>query len=665
MVEGVGTSPADAKARPATSPPARLTAPRGAGYRPAVPTPTAPSVARPRAARAVARAASRALLAVALTALAASPAQPSAPDAAPEAEPGPDSEAGPGPAPGATYEDQRLSRALAEAGLRRVADPAGRPVRAVRLIRRDVFVDDEIIPTFFNIFHGLTREEVVRRELLFAPGAPWEQARVDESMRNLRGLGIFTIVRIVAVEADDASPGDDEAGDPVDAVVFTRDLWSLRLETSFLLNDGFLDELRLTLIERNLLGLNKKAALRFELLPRSWSIGETYVDERLGGSAWALSQSFDLVFDRLEGGLEGSRGALSIGIPLRDLRTTWGFEAQLSYADVVGRQLSGSRLLAYDVPETPEVEEIPRVWDTASVSASVTGRYQTGEAVKHRVAFGFGVSDLALAPRAGELTATEAAAFRRDVLAPERRLLYPFVGWAGFVPEYTTFTDLASFGLTEDVRVGPWWSMSVAFPLEAFGSSIDNLVYDASVGAIATPGGALIDLELSVAGRVEQSRVVDQVYGARVRGATPTLPFGRVVASAHWEGRARDTSRRLVTLGGDNGLRGYPSQAFFGFGASRLRLNVEVRTPPLVIASAHLGLVAFWDGGAVWEAVSRFAFRQSAGLGVRLLFPQFNRFTFRLDLGVPLGGDGFSVLATFGSLQAVPLTAAEDAALSQ
>lgn len=568
-----------------------------------------------------------------------------------------------------SYEDGRLARALADGGFELVDAPEGRAIRKIHVVRHDVLAEDEPFPTVFNVFHTLTHESAIRRELLFAPGDPWSQPRIDETMRNLRALGIFTIVRIVAVKVHD--PGEPEpaagaegADGPIDILVLTRDIWSIRIETSFQVTDGFIDELAVTLVERNLAGRNKNAALRFTLLPRTFSIGDTFYDPRLFGGALALTQTFDLIFNRSTGSPEGSRGRLAVGSPFRNLRQAWSWEAAVSYDDVIGRQLSSRDLLTYDVPETPAVEAIPRVWDANQVAASAQIRYQTGTLLKHRVAGGVAGSDRALTPR-GDLSDAERDAFERDVLAPDRRQIYPFVTWTGFTPEYETFIDLASFGLSEDVRLGPWWVAQLAFPLEAFGSSDDALFWSLAVGFVAAPGGGLIDLQAELAGRLEQGRVIDQQYTARLRGATPRFVLGRLVANAYLEARVQDTASTFVTLGGDNGLRGYASQAFYGFGANRVRFNAEWRTPPLVIASAHIGGVVFWDAGAVWNGAEGFDLRQSAGLGVRLLFPQFNRFTFRFDLGVPLDGDGFTVLATFGSLQAVPLTSTEDTLLSQ
>jgi hypothetical protein len=45
---------------------------------------------------------------------------------------------------------------------------------------------------------------------------------------------------------------------------------------------------------------------------------------------------------------------------------------------------------------------------------------------------------------------------------------------------------------------------------------------------------------------------------------------------------------------------------------------------------------------------------------VRVLFPQFNHYVFRLDVGQPIGERGLSVLLTYGSDQVIALTPGED-----
>ena len=67
--------------------------------------------------------------------------------------------------------------------------------------------------------------------------------------------------------------------------------------------------------------------------------------------------------------------------------------------------------------------------------------------------------------------------------------------------------------------------------------------------------------------------MVDQAFGGLLRGATPEALLGRLVLYVDWDAQRNDTSRTQITLGGDNGLRGYSSGEFRVVGGSRLRAN--------------------------------------------------------------------------------------------
>ncbi|HRE90780.1 MAG TPA: hypothetical protein PK095_16765, partial [Myxococcota bacterium] len=575
-----------------------------------------------------------------------------------------------------SYEDERLERVLETHGLERVDDAERRPITKVHLVRHDVFVEDEMWPTFLNVFHALSHEDVITRELLFAVGDPYDSERIQETTRALRDQGIFAFVRIVPVRPRGlAVPADPTAlrptdPAPVEVLVFTRDLWSLRLESSFSFNDGRFDRLSLTLIERNLLGRNVQAAVSFDLLPMTWSLGGSFVDRRILSSRLSLSASMALVFTRESSDLEGSYGSLSFGLPLWDLRERWGFSASVSWNETVARQLSGTRLLTYDDPATPTPEAVQRIWYQDLVAASLTASRQlVTDDLIHRLTFGYAASVRRFEPHPDTNLAAGSElerAFIEDVLPPTRDQLYPYLRWQLFTPTWQTFTDLAAFGLSEDVRAGLGLDLALAFPLEAFGSDVDAMTFELGLTATLAdaPHGVLVDLFAGLYGRIEASELIDQLYRVRLRGASPRLFFGRLVFSADVESRVADTAQTLVTLGGDNGLRGYPSQYFYAFGGDRLRLNLEARTMPLVIGSVHLGGVLFFDAGGVASSLAHLELSASLGLGLRALLPQFNRFAFRFDLGFPMSG-GFTALVSFGSSQMVPLTALEDDKLSQ
>ena len=240
-----------------------------------------------------------------------------------------------------------------------------------------------------------------------------------------------------------------------------------------------------------------------------------------------------------------------------------------------------------------------------------------------------------------------------------RRELFPYLQYQLYLPRYAVLENLATFGQSESVRTGPAASALFELPLRAYGSSSDSFAVAGGLGYTWAHRNALLQVAVAPSARLEEGRVVDQLLLAEVRGATPPWLLGRLVLRAVWQGRRGDTSQQAVSLGGDSGLRGYPSQAFQLVGASLLRGNLEYRTLPLLWRSVQMGALLFYDAGAVYVDVKEIDVHHAVGFGLRLLFPQFNRYPYRLDLGFPLDRAGFRLQLTIGSGQAVPLTAVE------
>ena len=88
--------------------------------------------------------------------------------------------------------------------------------------------------------------------------------------------------------------------------------------------------------------------------------------------------------------------------------------------------------------------------------------------------------------------------------------------------------------------------------------------------------------------------------------------------------------------------------------------NFEVRSLPFLAWQAvHVGGVMFFDTGTVYNQLSQLQMHYAIGLGLRVLFPQFNRMPFSFDAGA--GFDpSFRIVPTIEDLQVVPLTAVED-----
>jgi len=552
-------------------------------------------------------------------------------------------------APRVSYEQQRTDRLLAEKKLEQELSPEGKRIAFVMVERDDVFVADEVWPIWLNWFHGRTRDSVVRRELLFVDGEPFQMARIEETMRNLRGMGIFALVRITAVKTDKP----DEVG----VVVHTRDLWSLRLEQDFNYSSQ-LNSLLVRITERNFLGRNKNVSADYTLLPKNYMLTESYYARRVWGSSLALKQSAGLIFNRSSNRNEGKLATLSVGQPLYYLAQRYSWLSSYAYDNRVYRALRGNDVLTF--PE-PRDDEARRVYRGKTHRASLLGYRRFGEQTKQTFGAGWDVRTLRVnTNRESRVPEELREEFLRRVLPQERTDSGPVFNYDFFLPRWVTFVNLATYGQSENVRVGPAATVEMRVPLRGFGSRRNALVASGALGLTLAPRGALIDARAGWVGRYQGEQLIDRRTTLLLRGASPVFSIFRCVARLSLELRQRDSQNTLVTLGSDNGLRGYESQALFGYGANRALANFELRTLPIEWQALHLGGVLFYDVGSVYQHASDMQAYHAVGVGVRLLFPQFNRMPFSFDGGMSFD-PGFRFVPAITGGQNVAITAAEDA----
>jgi hypothetical protein len=552
-----------------------------------------------------------------------------------------------------TYEEIRTSLVLRELGRTPDPLPEGKRISFVQVRAEDVFVAGEPWPNWLNIFHWLTQEEVIRHELLFCEGEPYRDSLVQESTRNLRGLGIFSLVSITAVKTNDSSA--------VGVVVHTRDIWSLRLEDNFQTTGKRLDYLLLQLTEHNLLGRDKLVTGRFILKPLTFRVGEVYSDRHLWGSNLSLQESFDVIFNRHSGNAEGSRSELVFGRPYFSLSQAWSYTLAAVYLDQIWRDEQNGQILVFDIAETADREKIPRVFRDRRAIVKANVSYRHGTNYKQTFLGGFGLRLRDAEPnRETNLAPEQTDAFARDVLPRYRRDLFPYLGYQLFLPNYTIFKNLATYGQSESVRTGPFSALTFEFPVRAVGSNTNSFVASGALGYTFAYADALAETTVKPSARLENGRVIDQFVRGELRGATPPFLWGRLVWRGQWELRRSDTTNVVTTLGGDNGLRGYPSGYFREPSGNVLLANFEYRSLPLLWQSIQAGAVLFYDTGSIYQDLSRMRLCSAVGWGLRLLIPQLNQFAFRFDFGIPINEKCCTVMVNIARGQNVAMTATED-----
>ncbi|HKO90584.1 MAG TPA: BamA/TamA family outer membrane protein [Polyangiaceae bacterium] len=556
--------------------------------------------------------------------------------------------------PKKSYEQRRTDLLLQQQGLVVDAAPEGKRIAFVRVARDDVFVKEEIWPLWFNWFHGRTREYVVRRELLFAEGSVYENDRIEETMRNLRSMGIFALVRIVPVQGE--KPGE------VGVLVHTRDLWSLRLETGFNITKDVVNELVIRGTELNLFGHNKSAAVDFTLLPQSYWITQSYVARRVLNSAVSFQERSGPVFRRGTNEIEGEYVYAALGQPFYRLSQRFSWTARGSHTRRVQRYTQYGDVKLFPDPEYYRdgpfaLQAFRYQYD----SAALLGQMRHGELVKNTFTLGWDYRSTKVATLdETELPPELTRAFALNVMPQPRTDHGPYLSYEFFVPRWATFVNLATFGQSENVRVGPSGSFLTRVPIKQLGSTATAWVLAGELGMVLAPRGFLLDGNVTGSTRLVDGRWIDQYGKFQVRGATPVFWIFRFVTRAYVELRHYDSQRTNVTLGANNGLRGYESDAFGRRGGDRFLANFELRTLPIEWEALQVGLVLFYDVGSVFlvERQNDFMAHHAVGAGLRILFPQLNRTPFSADAGFAF--NPFDFVGSFSSAQVVPLTAAED-----
>lgn len=495
--------------------------------------------------------------------------------------------------------------------------PAGDPerfrIRHIEILTRDVFSAEEaerrMLYRFVNGLHVPTREGVVRAELWFDEGDRVSREQAEELERNLRASGLFASVAVELVEVDD--PQGDE---PVaDLVVDTRDKLSVLFGGVGELAGG-VGGYRAVLGETNLFGTGDSLILDL----RESDLGERHV-----GISFTDRHFFDPRL-RLKGSFgsteEGDFFSLDLRRRMRHLEDPW------SWGVLTGRLEDAVDYFASG--ET--VAEVPR---RASGSRAFVEHAWGGRDDRRSLGFSVAYDDTEYDPAVGEDSI--------DVPGDTRRLTVGSYFRRRDVTRRELVDHLDSLDFTEDVELG-WWPELFVAGVARDEEGVSQHVEPYVRASVRTAGAPAPDTFVTLAVGGDLRTYAGDTQGSSFSGALHGYHFAArrhtlAASLAYDEALEREDLPAQLTLGEDNGLRGYPAREFSG--TRRVRLNVEDRIDTgLEYRSVHLGVVLFADAGWVGgEAQSPDDVMTSIGCGLRLGSSElFGGGVLRIDLGFPL-----------------------------
>jgi outer membrane protein assembly factor BamA len=439
-----------------------------------------------------------------------------------------------------------------------------------------------------NAIHIQTRPQVIRQALLFESGQPVSVQKIEETERLLRGYDFLYDASIRPVAVHDGV---------VDVEVRTRDTWSLDVSASAS-REGGANKGRISIAEENLFGTGISVGVGYtsevDRKGTTFNISDGNVFGTRTSASYAYSSNDD-----------GHGQSASLQRPFYELNARWaaGFSASEGEGtDAVYN--AGNSVAQYR--HRHQVVETFGGWSAGLVNGWVR-RYSIG--VSH-------VNDqYTLDP---------------GNTAPERlpsdlRLVGPFVRFQLIEDEFRQDTNLNLIGRVEDFAMGIQANVQLGRALESLDSTRDSWLYSANIsnGFDITRDSFMLT-NAYVNGRyADGDGSENNSIGALARYYQRRGRHVVLYSALSGDAANNPDLPGPLTIGGDNGLRGYPLR--YQAGERRVLFTAEARgyTDWYPFRLFRVGGAVFYDTGRAWKGENQntvnSGWLRDVGFGLRLL----------------------------------------------
>lgn len=470
------------------------------------------------------------------------------------------------------------------------ASPRAGRLREVRVSTRDVFAEESAaqrpLESLVNALHWVTREETVRRELWFGPGDVIDDTIAAELERNLRALSLFAEVTVRLVPV---APGE------VDLEVRTRDRLTLIFGAgaSYL---GGVTGVRGAIGENNLFGLGDRTAVSFARNSEGQYRGNfTYTDLHVLDTLHTGNVRYDNTDD-------GEGFGLTLRRPFKHLADPLSYGFQVDHDELEVDYYRNGDSLA----QVPDVR-------TAFASDLLWG---DGPADQRRK-LGFVLAaehndyDTATGPIAPEIRVpgdTDSVFFG------------PTASWS-WIDRYAKVEGLDTLSYVQDLTLGVELSLTAGARWrreQGAGEAVQPELAASFAWATDPLPGVFTNLVARGRARLDDGDLVG--WNGRLAGRAYAMvhDLDTIACNVAFDAiEEKQDLLRELTLGEENGLRGYRAHQFSG--TRRLLINLENRFDTgLELATCQLGLLAFFDAGWVGRDDALGHPHPSAGVGLRI-----------------------------------------------
>lgn len=465
--------------------------------------------------------------------------------------------------------------------------------------------EDNFLFRFANRVHMTTEPDVINNLLLFRSGEEYEPKKLSESERLLRRQGYLYDAKIDA---------EINCNGEVDVNVVTRDLWTLLPEISFSRSGGE-NKSSIGFRESNLLGWGKR--LSFSRTTDADRSGYLFVYD-----------DPNILSTRYRGRIEysdnsdGKRHLLELTYPFYSINTPYSY-GLVSYSDQRTESL-------YQRGEVYSEFEQKTDYNRIHFGHSK----QLGNSWTQRLSVGY---------------VHEQHSFNKTVntfspLADERQLSYPYVSGHWFEDHFIKVRNFDSIYRTEDLNLG--WNIQslLGYSNKQISDDDSRAIYSFNARKAHFSGdNTLWRFQASLDGNwnEKQSKVENLFASSQIQYYLNTTTKQSWYAKIRLDYAKNLTHDKQLSLGGENGLRGYPLDYQQGDRSFLINLEKRYYWEYDLLQLFKVGGAAFVDIGRAWfndqANTNHDKVLKNAGIGLRLAPSRANAGTvIHLDIAAPL-----------------------------
>lgn len=478
--------------------------------------------------------------------------------------------------------------------------------------------EDKTLYRWANKLHAVTKPHVIRAQLLFAEGDPYEVRLLDESERLLRRNDYLRDATILPVKLENGV---------VDLQVTTYDVWTLTPSLTAG-REGGENRFGLGIKEQNLFGNGVLLEAKYRSDVDRETATLDFADQHFRGTRNRLAFRIGENSDGYDRRFLFARPFFAL-----DSRSSNGIS--LAAIDRIDPLYDRGDVIS-DFQHTLQRHELFAGW-SAGLSEGWVRRYSTGLVYDDH-----------------EFLATPDTLDPTTLVPDDRRYVYPYFGFEMIEDHYVEAENFDRIGRVEDRFLGTRFAFRVGYAPTAFGSSTNSWHYDALfTNAIVASKKTSLTVATGIYGRYEENETRNLLLSFETRFHRRLTPHQLFYASLSGAaGEQLDLDNQLL-LGGDSGLRGYPLRYQGGDTKALLTLEHRIFTDWYPWRLFNVGGAIFFDAGKTWGenpvGGPPLGLLRDVGVGLRLGSNRTGEGgVLHIDFAFPLDGedtiDGFQIL---------------------